>query len=88
MSYNDYFKKTFSFKISYISVCSKTFNKGSAHIVFIHTTSVLKLVHSFMARNRDSKNCLMAELCFHCFVNFDCDPIYIFGFHYKQFASD
>ena len=30
----------------------------------------------------------MAELCFHRFVHFDCVPIYIFGSHHKQCASD
>ena len=32
--------------------------------------------------------CIMAELCFHCFVHFDCFPIYIFGFHRYQCASN
>ena len=50
--------------------------------------SVVKPVHIFIARNRVSKRCLMAELCFHRFVDFDCVPIYIFGFHHKQCASD
>ena len=57
-------------------------------VLFIHITSVGKSVHIFMARNRVSKSCLMAELCFHCFVHFDCVPIYIFSFHHKQCASD
>ena len=26
--------------------------------------------------------------CFHRFVHFDCGPIYNFGFHHKQRASD
>ena len=30
----------------------------------------------------------MAELCFHHLVHFDFVPIYIFGFHHKQCASD
>ena len=44
------------------------FARDTAHIVFIHITSVEKSVHISMARNRVSKNCLMAELCFHRFV--------------------
>ena len=44
----------------------------SAHHVFIHIPSVLKPVHIFMARNRVSKSCLMVELCFHRFEDFDC----------------
>ena len=31
---------------------------------------------------------IMAELCFHRFVHFDCVPIYIFGFHNKHCAGD
>ena len=50
--------------------------------------SVVKPMHIFMAKSRVSKSCLMAELCFHRFVHFYCVPTYIFGFHYKQCASD
>ena len=60
----------------------------TAQIVFIHKTFVGKSVHIFMARNRVSKSCLMAELCFHRFVHFDCVSTYIFGFHHKQCASN
>ena len=31
---------------------------------------------------------LKAELCFHRFANSDSVPIYIFGFHHKQCASN
>ena len=34
------------------------------------------------------KSCLMDELCFHRFVHFACNPIYVFEFQYKQCASD
>ena len=37
------------------------------HIVLIHIPSVVKPVHIFMVWNRVAKNCLIAELCFHCF---------------------
>ena len=30
---------------------------------------------------------LMAGLCFYRFVHFACVPIYIFGFHHKQYAN-
>ena len=40
-------------------------------------------MHVFMARNRVSKSCLMGELCFHCFVHFNCAPIYICIYIYK-----
>ena len=40
----------------------------------------MKPVPVFMARNRVSKSCLMADLCFRRFVNFDCVPIYISAF--------
>ena len=33
-------------------------------------------VHTFMARSRVSKNCIKAELCFHCYVHFACVLIY------------
>ena len=36
--------------------------------------SVGKSVYIFMAKNRVSKSYLMAEVCFHCFVHFDCVP--------------
>ena len=42
----------------------------------------------YNGESRVSKSCLMADLCFHHFVHFDCVPIYIFGFHHKQCASD
>ena len=64
------------------------FTSGTAHILFIHIPFVVKPVPIFMARNKISKSCLMAELCFHRFVHFDCALIYIFGFHRKQYASD
>ena len=58
--------------------------------MFIHIPSVVKPVHIFMAMARNSvyKGCLMAELCSHRFVHFECVLIYIFGFHYKQCASN
>ena len=56
--------------------------------MFIHIPFVVKPVHIFMMKNRVSKSCLMAELCFYHFVHFDCVPIYIFDFHHKQCASD
>ena len=34
------------------------------------------------------KAVLRAELCFHRYVHFVCFPIYIFGLHQKQYASD
>ena len=64
------------------------FVSDTAHIVFIHLPSLVKPVHILMAKNRVSKSCLMAELYFHCFLHFDCVPVYIFGFHHKQWASD
>ena len=50
------------------------------HLMYSYTLLV-KPVHIahlyiFMARNRGSKSCLMAELCFHHFVHFDCVPIF------------
>ena len=60
----------------------------TTHIIFIHITSVMKPVHIFMARNIVSKSCLMTELCFHRLVHFGFLSIYIFGFHYKQWASN
>ena len=39
-----------------------------------HITSVVKPVHTFIASNRLSKNCLMDELCFHRFVHFGSVP--------------
>ena len=47
------------------------------HTLFIHEKSVLKPVHKFMVKNRVSKSCLMAELCFHRFVHFGCVLIHI-----------
>ena len=60
------------------------FASDTADVVFIHIPSVVKSVHIFMARNRFSKSCLMDELCFYCFADFHCIPIYIFCFHHKQ----
>ena len=57
------------------STALRWFTSDTAHIVFIHIPSVMKPVHIFMARNRVSKSCLMAELYFHRFVPFDCVPI-------------
>ena len=37
-------------------------------LVFLHTISMMKQVHTFMARSRVSKSCVMAELCFHRLV--------------------
>ena len=48
----------------------------------------VKQVHILMVKSRVSKSCLMAELCFHRFVQLGCIPIYIFGFNHKQCASD
>ena len=42
----------------------RRFASVTAHIIFIHITSVEKPVHIFMARNRVSKSCLLGELCF------------------------
>ena len=56
--------------------------------VFIHIRSVVKPVHTFMARSRVSESCLKAELCFHRYVHFVCVPTYFFGFHHKHCASD
>ena len=63
-------------------------DKKMKFLVFIHIPSVVKPVHIFMARNRVSKSCLMAELCFHRFFSFLSRSIYIFGIHHKQCASD
>ena len=68
--------------------CSRWFAIDTTRIVFIHVTSVGKSVHIFKARNRVCKSCLMTELCFHCFVHFDCVPIFVFGFHHKQCANN
>ena len=54
----------------------------------MHKTSVGKTVHISMARKRLSKDCLLVDLYFHRFVHFYCFPIYTFGFHHKQCASD
>ena len=70
------------------STALRWFGSDTAHIVLIHIPSTVKPVHIFMARNRVSKSSLMAELCFHRFVHFDCVPTYIFAFHHKQCASD
>ena len=40
------------------------------------------------ARSRVSISRLKAELCFHRYVHFACVPIYGFGFHHKQCASN
>ena len=45
-------------------------------------------MHIFIGRSRVSKSRLEAELCFHRYMHFFCVPIYIFGFHHKQCASD
>ena len=50
--------------------------------------SVGKAVYIFMAWNRVSKSCLMADHSFHCFVHFGCNLIYIFGFPHKHCASN
>ena len=74
------------------SKCTKPWKQSSAIKQLLNSLSnhstALKPVHIFMARNKVSKSCLMAELSFHRFVHFDCVPIYIFGFHHKQCASD
>ena len=49
---------------------------------------VVKTVHFFTARTEFQKAVLKAELCFHRYVHFACVPIYIFGLHHKQCASD
>ena len=51
------------------------FVSDTAHIVFIHITSVWKSVYIVMARKRVSESCSMAEVYFHGFVHFDCVPI-------------
>ena len=48
--------------------------------LFVHITSVVKLVHIFVARSRVSKCCFKTNLCFHRFMHFGCAAIYIFGF--------
>ena len=45
-------------------------------------------MHFFTARTEIQKAVLKAELCFHRYVHFACVPIYIFGLHHKQCASD
>ena len=59
----------------------------TAHIVFIHVPSVLKPAHIFMARNRVSKSCLMAELCLDCFVDFDWLLIYVYIYKRWNWSS-
>ena len=49
-----------------------------------HITSVVKSVHIFSTRDRVSKICFKAELCYHRYVHFVCVPMYVFGFHHKQ----
>ena len=44
--------------------------------VFTHITSIVKLVHIFMARSRVSKSRKKAELSFHRYVHFACVPIW------------
>ena len=58
------------------------FTSDTAHFVFIHIASVVKPVHIFMARNKVSKSCLMAELCFYRFVLFSCVQIYMYIYIY------
>ena len=57
-------------------------------IVFTHIASVVKPVHIFMAGSRVSKSRLKAELCFYRYVHFSSVPMYNFGFHQEQCASD
>ena len=66
----------------YLYICTSiSIYLYTAHIVFIHIPSVaVKPVHIFMVRNRVCKTCLMAELCFHCFVHFDCISIFWYTF--------
>ena len=47
-----------------------SFASDTAHVVFIHVTSVVKPVHIVMARSSASKSCLVTGICFHCFVHF------------------
>ena len=51
-----------------------------SEIVFIYILhiSLVKPVHIFLVRNRVSKSFLMAELCFHRFVHFECVILYIY----------
>ena len=46
--------------------------------VFTHITSMVKPVHTFMARSRISKSRLKAELCLNRYVHFSFVPIYIY----------
>ena len=47
-----------------------------------YITSVGKSVHIFMARNRVSKSCLTAELCFHRFVH-----LIVFRYIFSAFTT-
>ena len=40
--------------------------------VFINIRSVVNPVQIFLAKSRDSKSCLMAELCFYLLLHFPC----------------
>ena len=50
------------------------------NINYVYT--YIYILYIFMARNRVSKSCLMAELCVNRFVHFDCVPIYIYIYIY------
>ena len=50
--------------------------------VFSHITSVVKLVHIFMARSRVYKSRLKYRVCFYRYVHFGCVPIYIYIYIY------
>ena len=80
-------QKDFTF-VKFTSQLFSSANETLKDKTHLHITSVVKLVHIFMVRNRISKTCLMAKFCFHCFVHFDGIPIYISGFHHKQCACD
>ena len=65
----------------------RRFASDTAHIMLISIASMVKLVH-FMVRSRVSNSYLMTKLCFHPLVHFGYASIYIFGFLYKQCASN
>ena len=65
----------------------RRFASDTAHIMLISIASMVNLVH-FMVRSRVSNSYLMTKLCFHPLVHFGYASIYIFGFLYKQCASN
>ena len=54
------------------------FANDIALFLLIHITFVVKEMLIYMGRNRVSKSCLIAKLCFYRFVHFSYVPIFLF----------